>query len=269
MKLIKRLIKKAIKIVRIILIKLNSRLRGDKLPYYCPCCNTHLKQFTYGEFLTSPAIYDSQRYRGIDQNVLCPVCESLPRHRILASWMNENTDRLSGKKILHFAQEKSLRKWFANHRIDCLTADLYKRADLQINIEETGLEDASFDVVICNHVLEHAQDHKKALKELHRIIRQKGMIIVSFPTDLSLPTVYEDASILKASERVLHFGQYDHLRVFGSDSKELLRAFGFDVLEISGDSDICDEKIKPVIGPADYDYNVLWCLTKAEQGTPM
>ncbi len=78
--------------------------------------------------------------------------------------------------------------------------------------------------------------------------------------DLKLDTVYEDARIVSEEDRIEHFGQNDHLRVFGRDSKEMLAHVGFEVTDISGDD--CDEKIKPVIGPADYDYNVLWLLRK-------
>ena len=109
-------------------------------------------------------------------------------------------------------------------------------------------------------MLEHVQDYKKALRELYRIVRPGGMILLSVPVDRSLNTVYEDETIREADERREHFGQNDHLRIFGRDSTELLESFGFIVEEIRGEN--CDSRIKPVIGPADYDYNVLWRLTK-------
>lgn len=85
-------------------------------------------------------------------------------------------------------------------------------------------------------------------------------MVISFPVDSSLRTVYEDNTISSEEERVRHFGQNDHLRIFGNDSAELLESFGFQVTEITGTR--YDSKMKPVVGPADYDDNVLWCLTK-------
>lgn len=94
--------------------------------------------------------------------------------------------------------------------------------------------------------------------ELHRIVAHNGMIMISFPTDFRLESVYEDASITDEQGRNEHFGQSDHLRVFGRDSASMLASFGFVVEEIRSD----DERIKPIIGLADYDYNVLWVLRK-------
>ena len=256
--IIRKLAGRLMRIGRVITSRVESRIKGDHLPYYCPCCNTYLKQFVSGGYEKWPERFNISRYREIDQMVICPICGSLPRHRILVSWMNENKEWISGKNILYFAQEKSVRMWLGRHHIDCTTADLYSKADLKIDIEDTGLSDNSYDMIICNHVLEHVSDYKKALRELHRITRSGGRIILSFPVDPSLETVYEDNSISSEEERVQKFGQNDHLRIFGKDSTELLKNFGFLVTEIRGES--CDEKIKAVVGPADYDYNVLWCV---------
>ena len=146
------------------------------------------------------------------------------------------------------------------HGIRAVTADLFNPADLKIDIEDTGLESDSYDVIICNHVLEHVTDYRKALRELRRIVRPDGMIIISFPVDTKLDTAYEDNRIVTKEDRVRHFGQHDHLRVFGRDSKELLEHHGFIVEEIRGED--CDAIIKPVVGPADYDYDVLWACRK-------
>lgn len=258
--IIRKLVGRFMGIGRVILVRAESRIKGENLPYFCPCCNTYLKQFVSGDFEKRSERYNIARYRGMDQNVICPVCGSLPRHRILVSWMNENEEWIEGKNILYFAQEKSIRMWLNRHHIDCTTADLYSKADLKINIEDTGLNDDSYDMIICNHVLEHVSDYKKALRELYRIIRSGGRIILSFPIDPSLTTVYEDNSISSEEERVRHFGQNDHLRIFGSDSTELLESFGFQMTEIRGEN--CDEKIKAIVGPADYDYNVLYTGVK-------
>lgn len=261
----RKIIRKMWRAIHPVVIKCKSLLIGNKLPYYCPCCNTYLHKFADGDFINQPELYNVERYKEVDQNVICPVCGALPRHRILVSWMNENKERFLNKSILYFAQEKAVKTWLVKHGIKCTTADLYNNADLKINIEETGLDDAAYDVIVCNHVLEHVSDYKKALSELYRILSQDGLLILSFPVDTTLSTVYEDDTVVSEEDRIKYFGQNDHKRVFGNDSKVMFDQFGFNAFEISGEDSFCEDRIKPVIGPANYDYNVLWGLTKKGQ----
>ena len=121
-----------------------------------------------------------------------------------------------------------------NH-ISSTTADLYNPAGLLIDIEATSLPDDSYDLIICNHVLEHVLDYRKALRELYRIVAPGGRVIISFPVDSKLESVYEDESVQAEEERIRCFGQNDHLRVFGMDSAEMLAGIGFDVEEIWGE----------------------------------
>ncbi len=256
--------KKIRSVLRMTAAKARSRTRGSRLAYYCPCCGTYLKRFVEGEFRSRPDIYDPARYEGTDQQVVCPVCRSLPRHRILVSWMDENVTWIRNKRVLHFAQERSVKMWMDRNHIAYTTADLYDPADLQIDIEDTGLADDSCDFIICNHVLEHVSDHKKALRELHRILHPDGKLIVSFPIYPAQPGICEDRNVRSEAERIRRFGQRDHLRIFGKDSPDMLKDMGFRVTAIRGE-DYADRKIKPITGPADYDCNVLWCLEKRER----
>ncbi len=256
--LVAKVLSKVGRLISVLCIKLRSKFFGEKLPLYCPCCGVHINEFMDEGYANSPEYFNPARYAELDQKVICPCCGALPRHRILSLWMEKHIDELRGKKILHFAQEHSLQMWMAKNGISATTADLYAPADLQLDIEDTKLPDESYDVIICNHVLEHVSDFRKALRELHRIVAPDGMIIISFPTDTKLETVYEDASITDEEGRIKHFGQSDHLRVFGRDSASMLESFGFEVEEITSD----DERIKPVVGPADYDYNVLWVMRR-------
>ncbi len=255
---------KSVKKIGQIIIKLKiivkSKYYKDKLPYYCPCCQTYLSEFSEGGFLNHPEIYDVRRYREIDQSVVCPICGSFPRHRILVSWLEDKVNILLNKNILYFAKERSVGGWLSYKGVNYTTADLYAEADLKLDIENTGLEDASYDVIICNHVLEHVTDYRKALQELYRITRSGGFLILSFPVDKKLKNVYENTSITTVEDRIEHFGQADHLRVFGGNITDIFEDAGFRVTEIQGKD--YSEKIKPVIGPADYDYDVLWCLNK-------
>ena len=246
--------------IHLLLIRVSSDLWRDKWSFYCPCCDTFLKRFIDGGYDKRPDRFNPERYRGMDQNVICPVCGSLPRHRILVEWMDERKDSFRDIKILHFAQEYSIRLWMNRNHICSTSADLYSPADLKLDIEATGLEDDSYDLIICNHVLEHVSDYRKALAELFRIVSPGGRVVISFPVDPTLETVYEDASVKTEEERIRCFGQNDHLRIFGIDSPKILSDFGFKVVDIKGEN--CDASIKPVVGPGNYDYNVLWCLKK-------
>ena len=144
-------------------------------------------------------------------------------------------------------------KWFGRNAIKVTTADLYaKNADLKLDITGIALPDASYDMVIANHVLEHVSSYASALEELHRILRPDGIMIVSFPIDPDLDTVAEQETGT-ADERIRLFGQNDHVRVFGQDSEELISSFGFSVSVID-DANI-PKSYLPVTGPADYDSN--------------
>lgn len=257
--------------IKVLLTALNYRVNtfsGSLLTeYYCPCCKTRITGFIDGGFGKRTSIFNPQRYENLKQDVLCPVCNALPRHRILAKWCEDNIERLRRKRILYFALEKSMNYWFWRHNIVVVSADLYKIADLKIDIENITQPDCSWDVVFCNHVLEHVKDYKKALMELYRILVPGGILICSFPIDKNYETVYEDFalvndnSLMADQERICKFGQKDHLRVFGRDSVTLLENAGFIVTVIDGYT--MPDEILPVAGPADYDSNKLFFCEKA------
>jgi len=207
--------------------------------------------------------FNPDRYKGQEQRIICPVCESLPRHRILATWLEAHRSELQGK-ILYFAIEDGMRSWFKRNGICITTADLYTDADLKLDIENTGLADSTWDWIICNHVLEHVNDYQKALQELRRILKPDGRLIISFPIDETLETVQENRNA-DENERIKPFGQIDHWRLFGRDSEIMLRTAGFSVSEISGNG--LPDSIRPYTGPADYDVNYLFLCKRAQKCT--
>lgn len=226
--------------------------------WFCPCCGTRLRGFASGLYLQHPETFNRLRYQNMEQRVNCPVCGALPRHRILAAWCDGHRDIFSGQ-ILYFALEESMGRWLKRNHVEYRSADLYRPADLQMDIEDTGQRDGSWDWIICNHVLEHVRDYKKALGELWRILKPGGHLICSFPIDEARMTVYEE-ECASEDERILKYGQSDHLRVFGIGSEEILRDMGFVVSRIEGDE--MPDSILPVTGPADYDVNYLFLCEK-------
>lgn len=245
---------------RLVRYKLVMVLHPHSTKFYCPCCGIRLRNFAIGTYLEYPDIFNLQRYEKTKQDVLCPYCKSLPRHRMLASWFNNHIESLRNSTILYFAPEYSMTLWVKAKKAQYITADLYREADLKLDIQATGLPDASYDIIIANHVLEHVDDFRKALREMYRILKPGGSFICSFPMDPKIEILDEETEPLPPEERLRRFGQNDHKRVFGMKADQLLTEAGFEVETIRGED--YPEEILPVIGPADYDMNILFCCRK-------
>ncbi|MEE9350175.1 MAG: methyltransferase domain-containing protein [Flavobacteriaceae bacterium] len=169
------------------------------------------------------------------ENALSPSTLSLERHRLLWLYLQDETTFFTApKKVLHMAPEQCFIKRFKKLKnLDYTTADLYSPiVDVKADILNLPFDDNSFDVVLCNHVLEHIVDDNKAMKELYRVLKPNGMGVFQVPQDLNLDKTYEDFSITTPEERTKNFGQYDHVRIYGKDYFDRLRAVGFKVEEV-------------------------------------
>ncbi|MBR2550840.1 MAG: methyltransferase domain-containing protein [Clostridiales bacterium] len=228
---------------------------------FCPCCDKHFSHFEDERFYDDKSCYDPGTFTRFRQDVICDFCRSAPRHRIIAEWAEQNKGLLKDSKILYFAPELSMMLWFRKHNIPVKTADLFDhRADMRIDIMSTGLDNGSFDMIFCNHVLEHVSDHSVALAELHRVLRKGGVLIISFPIDSESDHMRQEPAS-SADERIRLYGQYDHLRLFGKDSRDMLEKAGFEVNTI--DLGNMPEIIVPEEGPSDYDSNMIFvCVRK-------
>ena len=176
-----------------------------------------------------PYGYGTQR-----NNVLAPGTLSLERHRLLWLYLQNETDFFSApKKVLHFAPEQAFYKRFKNQKnLDYTTTDLLSPlADVKADICNLPFEDNAYDIILCNHVLEHIPDDLKAMQELYRVLKPGGMGIFQIPQDLNRETTFEDNTITDRNERAKIFGQYDHVRVYGIDYFDKLRSVGFKVVE--------------------------------------
>jgi len=175
-------------------------------------------------------------YSGIAKrhNVLSPGTMSLERHRLLWLFLKNKTDFFSAPyKMLHIAPEQCFYKLFKRMKnLDYLTGDYNSPiADVHFDLHKAPFENDSFDVVFCNHVLEHVEDADQCMKELYRIMKPGGWGIFQVPIDMSRATTYEDKNIVSPQEREKHYWQKDHLRLFGRDYKDRLEAAGFQVTE--------------------------------------
>jgi predicted SAM-dependent methyltransferase len=102
--------------------------------------------------------------------------------------------------------------------------------DLRLDLENVELPDGSAGLVICNHVLEHVND-TKALAELARLLRPGGALVCSVPIVEGWESTYEDPTITDPKLREVHFGQHDHVRLYGRDFRTRLSAAGFTSIE--------------------------------------
>ena len=219
----------------------------------CPLCGCQRRKFLPYGYVTSR------------ENALCPNCLSLERHRLLWLWLLRESDIGRGAmalpKMLHIAPEVALmrkfKKMYANNAERYVTADLESPlADIHFDVQQIPLEDESFDCVICNHIMEHVEDDRKALKELYRIMRRGGWGVILSPVELEREKTFEDDTITDRAERTRIFGQYDHRRIYGRDYAERLREAGFEVYDIDYKNELSKAEQELYALPADHLYIV-------------
>lgn len=180
-------------------------------------------------------------------NVLSPSTLSLERHRLLWLYLTRETDFFTRElKVLHVAPEQAFYKRFKKQpNLNYLTTDLYSPlADVKADLCALPFEDECFDVIFCNHVLEHISNDTQAMKELYRVMKKGGWGIFQVPQDYHRAITFEDNTITDPKERTRIFGQYDHVRVYGLDYFDKLRSIGFEVEELQYASHFTAEEIE-------------------------
>lgn len=188
-----------------------------------------------------PYGYGTQR-----SNVLSPSTLSLERHRLLWLYLKNETDFfIAPKRILHFAPEQAFYKRFRKMaHLDYVTTDLNSPlADVKADICDLPFKDNEFDMILCNHVLEHIPDDTQAMRELYRIMKPGGFGVFQIPLDATRVKTFEDHSITDRKERAKIFGQYDHVRVYGMDYFDKLRNIGFTVEEVDYISKLSEAEV--------------------------
>jgi SAM-dependent methyltransferase len=175
----------------------------------------------------------------------CPYCGSAPRHRLLKLSLAQERTFHSAVDVLHFAPEwGAARSFRANPRVRrYVTADLHAPGvDVRCDITALDFPDESFDVVVCSHVLEHVHDDRRAIRELHRVLRPGGVAYIQVPYASDQPTD-EDPRITDPRERERRFGQFDHVRMYGRDLIGRLREPGFQVQELRPTRNLAEDEI--------------------------
>ena len=186
-------------------------------------------------------------YENPRENVLSPSTLSLERHRLLWLYLKNETDFFNKPiKLLHFAPEQAFYQRFKKlDHITYTTTDLNSPlADVKADICHLPFDEDTFDVILCNHVLEHIPDDTKAMQELYRVMKPGGWGIFQIPQDLKREQTFEDNTITDRKERARIFGQYDHVRIYGRDYFDKLRSVGFKVEEVDYTNTLPKEDVK-------------------------
>jgi SAM-dependent methyltransferase len=179
----------------------------------CNVCNKKLRTFIQLE----------------NKDLMCPFCGSLSRNRRLWSLLNLNNHIVGN--VLHFSPSRNVYRLLKkNKTIDYYCTDFTDAflADYKFDITNIKQENQKFNLIICYHILEHIIDDKKAMSELFRILKDNGTIYIQTP--LKEGDIYEDYTITSEKERIKHFGQFDHVRIYSiSGLKKRLEDSGFKV----------------------------------------
>jgi SAM-dependent methyltransferase len=199
----------------------------------CPVCKRSFHKFLpYGRINPRP-------------NALCPNCLSLERHRLIWVYLNTKTSFFDKQQdVLHIAPEACFINRFERiHGDRYITADIESPlAKVKMDIHAIPFEENTFDVVLCNHVLEHVRDDIQALREIRRVLRPEGFAILQVPFFNPVPAkTFEDNTITDPRERERLFGQDDHVRKYGTDYASRIEQAGLQAIEDPFVNELTDE----------------------------
>lgn len=191
---------------------------GGRHPRHCPICGYSGFFFASGQQIQADA--------------MCPRCRSGGRHRQHHLLVKQHNDWIEGKAILHFAPEPAFVDDYTKRAALYVQADYCPaRGEVKVDMQAIEYEEGTFDTIIAHNILEHVPDDRKALSELNRVLKRGGRALLSAPVVETWPDTYENAQIKDPWERDLHFNQWDHLRLYGRDIRDRIRAAGFKLSE--------------------------------------
>jgi len=213
--------------------------------YECPLCRGRFRKLL-ASGLDLPVFREQHIIGGgYRRNSLCPRCHASDRERLIFLYLKQKTTLFRDPaKVLHVAPERNLQRKLKNcSSIKYVSADLDSPlAQLRMDITHICLGANTFDIVICNHVLEHVPDDGKAMTEIFRVLRPGGWAILQVPISLTLGCTFENSSIRSPEERERLFGQHNHVRIYGQDYERRLQRAGFCVEKYSFVKDFGESK---------------------------
>ncbi|ALJ01161.1 hypothetical protein DC20_03230 [Rufibacter tibetensis] len=185
---------------------------------YCPLCET-----TFRTFLP----FGSERR----PQALCPRCHTLERHRLLWLYLQEQVKiKERPLMVLHMAPEPILQKRLKNlPNLHYRSADLTSPVAMDlVDIQALPYPTASFDLILCSHVLAHVPNDRQALQELRRVLTPTGQLLLQARLHSHATTV-ENPNAKTPQQRLKAYGQADRFRNYGHDFAQRVAVQGFKV----------------------------------------
>lgn len=204
--------------------------------YQCPICEYHAKDlYLIGKDI--PVLKEKEIIGAGLRNAGCYKCHSSDRERLIYIYLKNKLNIFNQPrniKILHLAPEKNISKALFSHGYEnYICGDLftegysYPEYVQNMNVLNIPFKDNHFDLIICNHLLEHVPSDTEAMKELFRVLSSGGKAILQVPISKNSEKTFEDFSITEPKEREMVFGQFDHIRIYGQDYIDRLQSVGF------------------------------------------
>lgn len=230
-----------------------NRMGNRKSCYVCRQTFNHFTKFR-GGFKNIPLWMSKLNIVGSDiDNFGCIYCGAHDRERHLFMFFDklDMWSIMKNAEVIHFAPEINLSKKIEQ----CLPSN-YIKADLypsnnsitKIDLTDIPFKEESFDILICNHVLEHVPDYMKALTEIYRVLKKNGIAILQTPYSKLLKKNFEDEGINTDELRLLFYGQEDHVRYFSENQFfQSLTKTGFS-LQILNHNDLFESNLARYYG---------------------
>ena len=245
--------------------------KGEKGQKRCSCCGQKVYYWPLSDYYAREA--KKYHYREVvpqllnEEEYTCPCCMASDRDRVMVSFLEwlELQNAAGEESLLQIAPAKPISHWIYGNcpGITYHTTDLYMQGvTFQTDIQDMKeVSDESYNYIICSHVLEHVQDDRKAMRELHRILKPDGMVLFLVPIALNIEHIDEEWGLTEA-ENWHRFGQGDHCRLYAQkEMVERLQESGFCVRQLGkeffGEKVFWDDALE--------DGAILYVLTKTEE----
>lgn len=206
---------------------------------YCPICIGFWKEWNEMGFDFN-ILKKVKIIGGGKRKHVCPNCSSSDRLRLIYTYLEHFTRYTSGEneiKVLHIAPERLLKEIFEeNLKTEYYPCDKFNYGGdiLEADITDLSFENNFFDLIICNHVLEHVIDDIKAMNEFYRVMKKGGNAILQIPYSNTIKESIEDPQFTTKKEREINFGQEDHVRIYSRKNYiDKLKSVGFTVNQIN------------------------------------
>jgi SAM-dependent methyltransferase len=203
-------------------------------------------------------------------DAVCPRCRSLERHRFLSLLLGVLAPELRDlDTVVEIAPSRPskvlLDRIEARRRVSFDAGYDAREVDALASLTALPLRDASVDLLICYHVLEHVPDDCAAMREIARVLSPRGIALLEVPIKVGVAT--EEDPSATPEERARRFGQQDHVRWYGDDFDSRLSDAGLASVRVTppalvGESAVRWFRLMP--------HEVVWVVHRGrETASPM